>query len=140
MTSNTTPSGICSASSKYSTDYEPYKTFDGSYDVLNRWTNVRGESNPWLAYLFPTPVVAKDIEIYQIGAESSSENATFKIQASNDSSNWIDLTSTFQSTRGKKDYSILLNNSTAYTSYRIYFTSLSYAAVGVGITEVQLYQ
>ena len=50
MTSNTTPSGVCSASSIYNSSYPAWRGFDGDpRDSTPGWNSVTGESNSFLA-------------------------------------------------------------------------------------------
>jgi hypothetical protein len=70
MTSNTTPSGIASSSSNYSSSYPPWKAFDGNDEsaAWSRW--ISGYNMPeWLAYEFTSK---KYITGYYILPEYSS--------------------------------------------------------------------
>lgn len=54
MTSNTSPSGIASANSSWSSAYEAWKAFDNTTDNYSEWHTLNG-STGWLAYEFPQP-------------------------------------------------------------------------------------
>lgn len=60
MTSNTTPSGVASASSEYSSGYQAFMAFDG--DDSSRWVPTAGSNTSWIQYAFPTSV-----RIYKFG-------------------------------------------------------------------------
>lgn len=53
MTSNTAPSGVASASSVYTTNYDPFRAFDknSGTDTL-RWLSAGGVTSAWLQYDF----------------------------------------------------------------------------------------
>ena len=136
MTSNTTPSGICSASSIYNSDYPAWKAFDGT---TGTWNSVTGETHSFVAYAFPYSVVAKSISYFDVANASSNGTVGIKFQASNDGSNWIDLTSeiTLVCTSAKQSGAVsLADNTTSYTNYRMY---LSNGSNGLCCRGVQVY-
>ena len=88
MTSNTAPSGVCSASNapiNSSATFDIYKAFDGN--GITRYSSELNPSNPSISYKFTNPVCVKKIYL-----DSYVEHLkNFKIQASNDQSSWVDL-------------------------------------------------
>lgn len=123
MTSNTTPSGIASASSNYGsggeTTYMPYRAFDG-LGVNNAWLTSNSKTG-WLAYEFPSPT--KIVKYSILGRDStltwSPKDWTF--EGSNDDVNW-DILDTQNSISGwtinvYKEFNI--ENKKYYKKYRI---------------------
>lgn len=60
MTSNTTPSGVASASGIYSSAYDAYKAFDN--DDATTWVS-NSSTNQWLIYHFPEAKVVRKIRL-----------------------------------------------------------------------------
>lgn len=54
MTSNTTPSGVASASSSFGANYPAFKALDA--DVNTLWASVEDTSDQWVEYEFSSPV------------------------------------------------------------------------------------
>ena len=136
MTSNTTPSGIVSASSYFSNNpnFLPFRAFD-------RATNTNWLSNGttgWLAYEFPT---LKVVDKYQVlppsdGSPTSvPRNWTF--EAWNGSS-WVVL-DTVTGNSGTATVTRTLTNTTAYIQYRINITLNNGNGSYSGISELYLY-
>jgi hypothetical protein len=116
MTSNTTPSGVCSASSERD-GYNAYKAFDGNNDT--EWEAFDGPTNSWIKYDFSTPITVKSVELIQnIG--HADFIASFKIQGSNDNSSWIDL---YTGSNPAETNRWNIENNTAYRYYRFYCVS-----------------
>lgn len=58
MTSNTTPSGIASANSVYSSSFEAWNVFSGSASTqYDAWVTAVGELSGVVAYSFPVPTI-----------------------------------------------------------------------------------
>lgn len=91
MTSNTSPSGIASASNIYSTSYDAWKAFDRVDDV-SVWATTSGVPTGWIRYEFNQ---AKQIGKYSLkqasvwSATTMPMNWTF--EGSNDGSTWTIL-------------------------------------------------
>ena len=110
MTSDTTPSGVCSAY-PVQTGYDAYKAFDG--DESTFWAS--GARSGWIQYEFPTPKIVNKVS--WLDSTTTQRTGTFKIQASNDGfvSETVDLYSgTATGISGEASFS----NSTAYKYYR----------------------
>ncbi|WP_427051181.1 discoidin domain-containing protein [Paenibacillus sp. TC-CSREp1] len=100
MTSNTSPSGVASASSMYVgvSTYEPWKAFNGtSSDGSDGWATENGKVSGWLAYKFTNPI---NIYKYAITSRNSAESGahsidsapkTWTFEGSNDGDNWVVL-------------------------------------------------
>lgn len=123
MTSNTTPSGVASASSYYSTTYEPWKAFNGTtINVDDCWFSSSGTANSYLCYQSVSPFKCTKVKLVnRSGTSSLYPVNTFKIQGSNDGTTWIDLTgvltNTNKSANGASTYDI--NNNGSYLYHRI---------------------
>ena len=138
MTSNTTPSGVAKADSGTSSAYA-YKAFDNNESTW--WASSTGIGS-WLEYCF---TVAKTVTKFYIKAGYSSNSSgvkSFKIQGSNNETQWIDLTDeiTLPNTSGGAEYTGELKNTSYYKYYRFYATTNSYYdGDWVSITKLQLY-
>ena len=115
MTSNTAPSGVCSASAAMS-GYEAYKAFDNNNSTFWQVNSLTYTGN-WIQYQFVNPcklhIVTIDLSI--IGA-----GQTWKIQGSNDGNTFVDIKE-FNTTAAPAKY--VFSNNTSYTYYRWYCVS-----------------
>lgn len=115
MTSNTTPSGECSANTYYQTNY-PWLAFDGNNNTM--WENT-ANTNGYICYKFTSVVKvvkANIIADYSTGARVKN----FIIQASNDGSTWTDLyTGQYPNTSGY-NLEVDFNNTNNYLYYRLF--------------------
>ena len=92
MTSATTPSGVASASSIYSTWYVAYYAFDDSSDI---WCSQSGApiNQQWLRYDFPTPVFLHSLNVTP-GTDEPMKD--FRLEYSDDGTSWLTaMTGTF---------------------------------------------
>lgn len=117
MTSNTSPSGVVSASSEVATsERQAYKAFDGN--DTTRWAVETTNSTDYLQYKFASPVVVKKIEHLAITANK------YTVKASNDGTTWTDLCSITCQQNVTETFNVPNNN--AYLYYRLAVdTSLS---------------
>ena len=145
MTSNTTPSGVASASSIYDSSYDAFDAMTGSPSFSTFWNDGNGVSLPqWLRYDFDSPVTAAS---FSIMAWDSGGPLVFEIQGSNDGFSTYTTLGSFDLTMSSPwgvyntppiaSYS---NNLTAssYAGYRLYVTSGT-GGGNLSITEFQLY-
>ncbi len=148
MISDTSPTGIASASTNYNNAYRPWKAFDGE-DISGSWSrwiskSRRGFSDPqWLAYDFGT---SRTIRGYYVLPEYSSSLKSrspkdWQLQGWNGSS-WVTV-----DTRSniridiEWNYAGLYFNVTtpgAYTKYRLYVTAVNGSSV-VSIRQLKLF-
>lgn len=134
MTSNTTPSGICSASYD---NVNAYKAFDAN---TGTYTGCPVASLPYtITYEFP---VSKIIRMYAITGYStvtySPKNWTFEAW---DGSNWIILDT--QSNVGwaaSERKLFLLTNVTTYIKYRLVVTAIGSGGTNLYIYEIEMYE
>lgn len=92
MTSNTTPSGVASASSIYSTGYMAYYAFEGSSGI---WCSQSGLpiNQQWLRYDFPTPVFLHSLNVTP-GTDQPMKD--YRLEYSDDGTSWLTaMTGTF---------------------------------------------
>ena len=128
MFSNTSPSGIASASSSYSSYYYPWKAFDGEDESgsWSRWISIpTGTFNgQWLSYEFSEPVTIMAYGITpETGTHISRSPQDWKVQAWNGSS-WITMdtrtgytTSSWQDSNSQK---FTVKYPKKYNKYRLY--------------------
>jgi hypothetical protein len=97
MTSNTTPSGECSGTSKDATDagekYNYYKAFNGvSSGSGNAWACIIDSNPQRLIYDFIADTIKPYLAQVKQGSSSSIYfRTTYKLQGSNDGISWDDL-------------------------------------------------
>ena len=132
MSSNTSPSGIASASDFYidsNSSAEPWKAFDKDikhiqFGPYNTWSS--SKTNGWLAYEFSSPQIiskyAIQTSIYNGSIASFPKTWTFEAW---DDTNWIILDTrsnvTSWSNGTKKEFTF--TNTVPYVKYRINITS-----------------
>lgn len=149
MTSNTTPSGTCRASSVYSqsgssANWEPWHAFTQVADP-NGWVPTNGyKVGEWIEYEFSSKVVVVKFEIINrdlAGAVNASPTKV-KIQASNDGTNYTDLgecTITQVNVAGASEV-LNLTNVNAYKIYRTLITGADSGQTYVAIGGINLYK
>ena len=134
MTSDTAPSGVCSADSVYSPTYAAWKAFDQNGSTF--WNSAAHAQPWWLQYQFGfTTKIVK----YSIVGYTSYSPIDFKLQGSNNGTAWDDLNAqTGQSMTGGTEYTYAVNSDVAYSYFRLYITSSQNAIYGV-VPELKLY-
>jgi hypothetical protein len=89
MTSNTTPEGVASASSIYSSSYDAFKAFDKD---TNTYWYTAGPAPQWIQYQFIKPVFVHTVTLTGHGSAGSGSNLTsIIIQVSNDGNTFTDV-------------------------------------------------
>lgn len=123
MTSNTTPYGECFGYSNGSNYGAPYQNFDGvSTLALYSGPNV---SYQVVGYKFTDRVMVKKCTLKNSERNSNVVITSYKLQGSNNNSDWVDLTDTIpvtDHTQGKVFITDVLDNYTKYQYYRYYLT------------------
>ena len=133
MTSNDSPEGEAIGHS-FGTDAF-YRAFDG-----NNSTSLGSTSDDainirfWAGYHFPNPVCINKVYLYNAGGVSG---AVYKIQASNNGTDWVDLAS-YTSAGAGETKTIILSNTNEYEMYRWYLAS-SPSKFWWGIGTLQFY-
>jgi hypothetical protein len=134
MTSNTTPSGSCSASSvESSTTTAAWKAFDGDNDTY--WSsNVQGsDGKRWVTYDFGYAVIPQQIYIYNDTSNTSKPAWRFSVLGSNDGSNFttiIDCSASSYNTQTNRtftrsDSEWIISAENAYRYFRYAATNIS---------------
>lgn len=149
MTSNTSPSGVVSASSYYASQdmWAPYRAFH--YSPLNSitiddngWLPAASDTNPWVKYDFGTQ---KKIGMWAIATYYGTGSKTYTLSGSNDDNTYTDITSATIVT----DNLATIHEYVANANYRYYKVTISgvtdssargvrfqfYSLYGNGITE-----
>ena len=151
MTSNTTPYGEASASSEDSSSHAAWKAFNGNYkSETNYWETASSTSNGWLQYKFVNPVRVRRLFLYLNCASWGTgqvSDLNFILQASNDGSNFIDLseelTAVYDTTNKLINYSANIDNDNYYSYYRVYAKPhigvVGQASTFIAIGGLQLY-
>lgn len=143
MTSDTTPSGVCSASSVYNTTTPAFKAFDG--DDTTKWQALQTTYPQWLQYEFTNEQKINKITFY--GSVTGSGNGhsmvkEFYFQGSNDNftNDSHDLVhDTVEDSAVSRVFTYNFVNEISYKYYRLYFVS-SYATNNYFSTKnVQFY-
>ena len=123
MTGTSTPSGEVIYSSQY-TGQEAWRAFDNSdATVASTGTPEVG----YFGYHFTSPTICKKVSIMCYGFNANA-SFTFKIQGSNDGSDWTDLSSTLTFTNGNVDKTtntFTFSNDTAYSYYKVQYVTAS---------------
>ena len=132
MTSNTEPSGQVIFSSSVSA---AWNVFDRN--ISTSWAS-ETNTNSWVGYKFTENKIVKRVSFNSYASGSSDFRVkNFKIQASNDNSNWTDLFSGTASASSDEQF-FDINNNNSYLYYRMYVTDV-YSGAFIQIIELQFY-
>jgi len=142
MTNNTTPNGLASASSTWSSNYDAYKAFNKAfYPSDTYWSTSAGTNFPqWISYKFPT---AKKISKYTITniqyGDITRAPKDWQFQGSNDGITWttLDTQTIISFTSGEKK-AFTFTNTTPYIYYRIYITANNGNTSETDIDEIEM--
>lgn len=133
MTSNTTPSGVASASNINEAGNDAYKAFDNDNSSL--WSTRSGyTSNQYLRFMFGVP--SKVTKAYFDRTALASGTLTCKVQASNDAIEWVDISDIFDI--GAEIKNVDLTNNNYYMYYQLYIVSTN-GYNWANMCEMQLY-
>lgn len=130
MTSNTAPYGEVNGSGHLVTshNYDLYHAFDKKLATVSNPTNayIIDGLTGWVSYKFDKPVCVKKASIQNFSADLKDtwdinrSVKTFKIQASNDGVEWVDLTEELNHSNTYSYVSdVCLNNASSYLYYRV---------------------
>lgn len=137
MTSNTAPSGIATASTRFDTStWDIYRAFD---QVLSSfWSTSSGVSTGWIAYEFATPQIISKYTVQgrSDAGDGSPKNWTFEGW---NGSSWIVLDTRANETSWgngeKREYTF--SNETAYIKYQLNVTANNGRAT-LNIAEIEM--
>jgi hypothetical protein len=141
MTSNTTPSGVCSSSSNIAT-YDPYKAFDGTNTNEYDCWHSDGTVPQWLGYAFTTPTCVSKVSLTSRNMSNNGVMpATFKIQGSNDGVNWDELGSYSwtHGLAGNYTDTFSIPGTDSYLYVRLYGDSAVVSGAKINIGLIQYY-
>lgn len=143
MTSNTTPSGVCFASSHTDGDLPAWKAFNGTNQTISAdcWgTNNGYTTNEFVGYQFTS---AKKIYVAVItnrNATPAYQPKDFKIQGSNDNSTYTDLySSTVTATGSNEKTKCVFSPSTDYSYFRLFIVNAPSGNNYLRIGQLQFY-
>lgn len=120
MTSNTTPSGECSADSVYNTNTPAWKAFDG--DDSTFWIPTISTSPNYIEYDFASPVKVKKVTMkvtQSIGGGGYPDVPSY-VQVWN-GEEWVSISNTVNVTTSSSNIEYTVNNDNVYSKHRIYF-------------------
>ena len=121
----------------YIIGYGPEKAFN--LDINSSWMcNPYNHPPPyWVSYSWLNASYA--VDEYKIYLTSKGRPKDWEFQGSNDGVNWVTLdTQTGVESEGQL-INIVVNNVTAYNSYRLYITAVWSALYAVNVSDIQLY-
>ena len=138
MTSNTTPSGECIASSSYSSQYDAYIAFNE--DTSTYWNSATNDSygSAYLGYMFTEPTIVRKVRLITQSWNGGTRVSAFKLQGYNGSS-WVDIGSEITG-RSDGDTSYIFDNLTAYEGYRVLITNGTSSTISQAELAVPLLQ
>ena len=139
MTSNTTPSGVASASDEPTYNTTTYYAYHAFSDDSLWWHSGTSVTTRWISYKFNSAKNVKKFTIKNVNTSGGGNINSFKLQASNDGSSWIDLGTYTNSNVNGAESTFNVNNESAYLYYRIYIESIHDAINYARIKRIQMY-
>lgn len=137
MTSNTTPSGVASASSYQGSSYA-YKAFSSSGAWISADNHNTGE---WLQYKFESPMICNYFEVtdqYSQSPYTQYSVKNYQVLASNDGTNFTTLYSGAFDTQQTKYQKIPITNDRSYKYFRYKCVSV-FGGDHIGVANMQFY-
>lgn len=129
MTSNITPSGVCSQGSRSWENYPAWKSFDNDNTTFSVPLNdSTSDGEVWVQYQFTSPVCVNKVNFmafYDTAYANQRQTVTFKVQGSNNGSTWSDLytANNYQYPNSTDMQTVDFENSTKYQYYRIWYSN-----------------
>lgn len=140
MTSNTAPSGTCIQNGAES-GYYAYSAFDGKDDTS--FATRAAIANAYVGYTFPSAKRMVKCKAY-VGTNATAESHyTYKIQGSNDGTNWTDLADAISVTLSDHGFTWInvdLDSTNVYTSFRLIHPSTLEASRRMQVSTLQFYE
>jgi hypothetical protein len=137
MTSNTTPTGIASASSIYDATATTYKAFDG--DISSKWSTAQGQLTGWLAYDFGSVTTLNGYSIYPRGDALNVNPKDWTFEGW-DGTNWVVLDKRVGvSFSANVEKYFLLPFTASYQKFRINITTNNGNPNFVQLQELRMY-
>ena len=143
MTSNTTPSGVVSASSTHP-NYLAWRAFRNTYDDYG-WSPNANSGAPWIKYDFGYKTIIKRLEmrLYSSSSAGAGVDFNFTLSGSNDGSSWTKIYNSINTSSASNGSATGYNfkNDNAYRYYKIDFDKSLYVSGSyqVRLTYCQLF-
>ena len=146
MTSNTgDDGGVASARSQWNSSVPPYLTFNGDTSKTAGWISNTTNAGEWLNYEFPTAIKPYVFDyksgIFNYNYDNIKALKAFKIQGSNDGTNYTDLTDEIECWDTNLHSQVLLtkNLNVPYKHIRLYTTQNTGTSAFNGVAVLQFY-
>jgi hypothetical protein len=140
MTSNTSPSGVASASSNYDVSaFQPWQSFSDKSTLY--WVGKQGETTGWLRYDFSAPRVVNIYSMTASGFSNGAQPKDWTFEGSNNGVDWVVLDKRVNQTNWvfyTETRTFKFKNSRAFKSYRINVSSNNGNAVYLTIAQVKM--
>lgn len=121
MVSDTSPSGVCAASTIYDENYEAWRAFDGD-NGTSYWHSSVGDGQPWIQYQFSE---AKTILSFSLSKAGNEPPLTFKLLGTNDNGNTLTELGSYSYDWVADSLVCEVTNPGSYLIYRIQVLSAS---------------
>ena len=145
MTSDITPSGVCSCSQTYNNtgNYNAWHAFSGTLGGdAQSWCTNNQTVGAWIQYQFPTAVIITKLITTNRNTSTPRACKRFKFQGSNDGTTYTDIGGEYEITSNAKAYqqTFYIPNQTAYLYYRIYVLEAYNNTIRVGFGQIEMYK
>lgn len=136
MTSDTTPSGVASASSSANAAWHAFT------NSTNDWRTATGQLSGWIRYDFPREVAIGQYSIVPYGGTGGVvANPKFWVfEGSNDGVNWMVLDSRSNQTVWTSSVDYTISNKVRYSKYRLNIRENNGHASWVGIRQLMMFE
>ncbi|MEK3769635.1 discoidin domain-containing protein [Paenibacillus sp. FSL R5-0887] len=141
MTSNTSPSGVVSASSEWGIDHQAFNAFNNNNNDYG-WASKEGVPYGWIAYEFESPQIVNSYSLTGRGknenvAKESPKNWTFEGW---DGENWVvlDTQNNITGWTTSADKVFAFNNEKEYKKYRLNISENNGYSYFVTIGEIKM--
>jgi hypothetical protein len=135
LASNNDGGYVVTCSSYYNSNHAPYKVFNRQTRVNDKWITQSGQAaGAWIKIELPTAAAANSFSVASPNeAYLGRMPSSFKIQGSNDDSNWEDLlVASGLSWSGNERKYWDIENQTTYKFYRLLFVANSESLAAIG--------
>lgn len=141
MTSNTSPSGVVSASSEWGIDHQAFNAFNNNNNDYG-WASKEGVPNGWIAYEFESPQI---VNSYSLTARGKNENVAKEspknwIFEAWDGENWVvlDTQNNITGWTTSVDKVFAFKNEKEYKKYRLNISENNGYSYFVTIGEIKM--
>lgn len=138
MTSNTSPSGVASASSTYGSGNNAYHAFDRNN---SHWLTGSVGGKATLSYQFSNPQIVSAYSLRYYASYNSHNLKDWSLEAGNDGTNWNVLDVQYGVGRWEPDIKkvFIFKNNTPYLYYRLNITASS-SGTYIALGEMELFE